>query len=59
MPKHLKEELMPRLKARAEELGMPNLPDMIADETVGTTEEEILPWLTEKGHPALTMDSIL
>ncbi len=59
MPKMLKEEIADRLKARAEELGVPNLPDMIADETVGTTEEEILPFLQEKGHPALTMEPIL
>ena len=59
MPKSLKEETADRLKARAEELGIPNLPDMIADETVGITEEEILPFLQEKGHPALTMDPIL
>ncbi len=59
MPKMLKEELAERLKARAEELGVPNLIDMIADETVGTTEEEILPFLQEKGHPALTMEPIL
>jgi acetyl-CoA synthase len=59
MPKMLKEEIGERLKARAEELGVPNLLDMIADETVGVTEEEILPFLEEKGHPALTMDPIL
>ncbi len=59
MPKMLKEEIADRLKARAEELGVPDLPDMIADETVGMTEEEILPFLQEKGHPALTMDPIL
>ncbi|HEY33059.1 MAG TPA: CO dehydrogenase/CO-methylating acetyl-CoA synthase complex subunit beta [Dehalococcoidia bacterium] len=59
MPKMLKEEIAERLKARAEEMGVPNLPDMIADETVGTTEEEILPFLEEKGHPALTMDPII
>jgi len=59
MPKMLKEEIAERLKARAEEIGIPNLPEMIADETVGTTEEEILPFLQEKGHPALTMDPIL
>ena len=29
---------------------------MIADETVGITEEEIMPFLQEKGHPALSMD---
>ena len=54
-----KEEIADRLKARAEELGVPNLPDMIADETIGSTEEEILPFLQEKGHPALTMEPIL
>ena len=59
MPKVLKEEIADRLKARAEEIGIPDLPDMIADETVGLTEEEILPFLEEKGHPALTMDPII
>jgi acetyl-CoA synthase len=59
MPKMLKEEIADRLNARGQELGVPNLIDMIADETVGVTEEEILPFLQEKGHPALTMESIL
>jgi acetyl-CoA synthase len=59
MPKSLKEEIGERLKARAEEIGIPDLPDMIADESVGVTEEEILPFLQEKGHPALEMDPIL
>jgi acetyl-CoA synthase len=59
MPKILKEEIADRLKARAEELGVPDFPDMIADETIGITEEEILPFLQEKGHPALKMDQIL
>ena len=59
MPKMLKEEIADRLKARADELGIPNFPDMIADETIGSTEEEILPFLQEKGHPALSMEPIL
>ena len=59
MPSSLKEEIGERIKARGEELGVPNLLDMIADETIGTTEEEILPFLEEKGHPALKMDPIL
>jgi len=59
MPKMLKEEIADRLKAKAIEAGVPDLPDMIADETIGTTEEEILPFLQEKGHPALTMEPIL
>ncbi len=59
MPKVLKEEIGERFKARAAELGVPDLLDKIADETVGITEEEILPFLEEKGHPAITMDPIL
>jgi acetyl-CoA synthase len=59
MPKILKEEIKERLEKRGAELGYPNLIDMIADETVGITEEEILPYLQEKGHPALSMDPII
>jgi acetyl-CoA synthase len=59
MPKMLKEELGDRLQARAKELGVPDLVAKIADETVGITEEQILPFLEEKGHPAITMDPIL
>ena len=59
MPKRFKEEAAERRKKMAEEVGIPDLPDMIADETVGTTEEEILAFLEEKGHPALTMDPLL
>jgi acetyl-CoA synthase len=59
MPKHLKEEIKERLVARSTELGDPDFYDKIADETVGITEEEILPWLQEKKHPALEMESIL
>jgi acetyl-CoA synthase len=32
---------------------------MIATEENGSTEEEILPFLEQVGHPALTMESIL
>jgi acetyl-CoA synthase len=59
MPQHLKEEIKERFVKRAEELGAPDLWDKVADETVGTTEEEILPFLQEKKHPALEMESIL
>ncbi len=48
MPKMLKEELKDRIVARGKELGEPDLYDKIADETVGITEEEILPFLQEK-----------
>jgi len=59
MPKMLKEEIKERLEKRAKEIGIPDLLDRIADETVGTTEEEILPFLQEKKHPALEMDPIM
>ena len=55
----LKEELRERLIKRGEELDIPDLLDRIADETVGLTEDEILPFLTEKNHPALAMDPII
>ena len=48
-----------RSQKRCEEIGIPNFIDMIADETIGMTEDEILPFLEEKKHPALTMESIL
>jgi acetyl-CoA synthase len=59
MPKRLKEEIYDRLKKRAEEMGIPDFPDMIADETVASTEDEVIAYCTEKGHPALTMEPIM
>ncbi len=59
MPKSLKEEIKERIIRRGEELGVPDLYDKIADETDGITEEEIMPFLQEKGHPALSMDPLI
>lgn len=59
IPKMLKEEISEKLKARCEEIGMPELYDMIATEEQGTTEEEILEFLKEKGHPALEMETAI
>ena len=59
MPKSLKEELRERLEMRGKELGVPDLIDRIADETVGTDEESVLAYLKEKDHPALKMDPIV
>jgi acetyl-CoA synthase len=59
MSKNLKDELRERLLKRGEEMGIPDLIDRIADESVGVTEDEILPFLTEKNHPALGMDPII
>ncbi|MGM0663188.1 MAG: acetyl-CoA decarbonylase/synthase complex subunit alpha/beta [Thermodesulfobacteriota bacterium] len=59
MPKSLKDEIKERFEMRAKEEGMADLLDRVADETVGTTEEEIMAFLKEKEHPALAMDPIV
>jgi acetyl-CoA synthase len=59
LPKALKEQLKDRINQRGAEMGVPDLADRIADETIGTTEDEILPFLQEKQHPAVNMESIV
>ncbi len=59
LPKMLKEEIKDKLIARCKEEGMPDFYDMIATEEQGTTEEEILKFLKEKGHPALEMEAVV
>lgn len=59
MPKELKEILGDRLKEACAQAGQEDLLDKIADETVATTSEELLAFLTKVNHPALTMDSII
>jgi acetyl-CoA synthase len=59
MPKALKEDLKERLEARGRELGIPDLVDKIADETVGTDEESVLAFLKDNEHPALKLDPIV
>ena len=59
MPKILKEELKERLIQRGEELGVPDLYDKIADETVGIDEATVYEWLKKVGHPAVGMDPIV
>lgn len=59
MPKELKNFLRDDFIKRSVEEGLgEDFIDKIADETVGTSTEEILPFLEEKDHPALTMDSL-
>lgn len=59
MPKELKEFLRPDFIKRSIEEGLgADFIDKIADESVGSTSDEVLPFLEEKGHPALTMDPI-
>jgi acetyl-CoA synthase len=59
MPKMLKDEIRELFNKRAAEEGSPNLIDMIADETVATTEEEVIAYLHKTGHPVLSMLPIL
>jgi len=59
MPKMLKEELKERIILRGEELGVPDLYDKIADETVGIDEATVYEWLQKAGHPAVGMDPIV
>ena len=56
MPKRLKEGLREVLRKRAEEEGIPDFVDKIADETIGVTEEEIMNHCTAVGHPVLEME---
>jgi len=59
MPKDLKDFLRNDLIKRSIEEGLgEDFIDKIADESVGIETEEILPFLEEKGHPALTMDPL-
>ncbi|MEN8141682.1 MAG: acetyl-CoA decarbonylase/synthase complex subunit alpha/beta [Thermodesulfobacteriota bacterium] len=57
LPKMLKDEIADKLRQRCEEMGMPEFFDMIATEEQGETEEEILAFLKEKGHPCLEMET--
>ena len=60
MPKELKDDVAERLNKTAKELyGIDNFTDMVADETITTDCEELLNWLTEKGHPVLGLDPLM
>jgi acetyl-CoA synthase len=59
MPKMLKEELRDRLIERAKELGVPDLIEKIADETVATTEEEVAEYIKKVGHPVLNLPPLM
>jgi acetyl-CoA synthase len=59
MPKELKEELKPVLEKRAKELGVPDLVEKIADETVAQSEEEVLEFMQKVEHPALGLPALL
>jgi len=60
MPKELKEFLREDLVQRCNDEGLgADFIDKIADETVGTTADEIIPFLEEKGHPCFGLDPLM
>jgi len=59
MPKELKELLADKLKKRAQDLGVPDLVEKIADETQATTSEELINFLKKVNHPALEMEALI
>ena len=59
MPKELKELLADKLKARAQEIGAPDLLDKIADETIATSSEELAVFLEKSRHPALGLEPLI
>jgi acetyl-CoA synthase len=59
MPKELKEILADKLSKRSQEIGVPDFVSKIADETVATTSDDLMKFLTEAKHPALSMDAMI
>ena len=60
MPKALKDQVAEKVNQSAKELyGVDNFCDMIGDETVTEDAEALLNYLTEKGHPVLSMDPLM
>ena len=58
MPAALKEEIKEGLIQKANELGLngEEFLSQIADEKTAATEEEVLEFITQKGHPAISLD---
>ncbi|MGO8683090.1 MAG: acetyl-CoA decarbonylase/synthase complex subunit alpha/beta [Thermoleophilia bacterium] len=58
MSSNIKQAMADDLEIVCEREGCPELLDQIADETVCTDVDALLPFLEEKNHPALTMDPL-
>ena len=60
MPKELKDDVGEKLNKTVQELyGIENFTDYIADETITCDCEELLGWLSEKGHPVLELEPLM
>jgi acetyl-CoA synthase len=55
MNRELKEAMEPALRGIGRRHGIENFVEMIADETVAQTEEEVLEYITRMSHPALSL----
>lgn len=58
MNRVLKEEMEPVLRARGKAEGIEHIMEMVADETVAATEEEVLEYIKKKKHPVLSLPSL-
>lgn len=56
MPKQLKDEIGDAISEAAEEAGLEDFLNKIADETIAQTEEEVLEYMQKVNHPALEME---
>ena len=56
MPKQLKDEIGDAISEAAEEAGLVDFLNKIADETIAQTEEEVLEYMQKVNHPALAME---
>jgi acetyl-CoA synthase len=59
MTKEMKEFIGDKVRARAAAAGVPDLLDMIADETTAVEPDKLLEYLAAKKHPALEMPPII
>ncbi len=58
MHKSLKDQIGDEINALAAEHGIENFIDMVADETIANTEEEVLAHISSVNHPALSMPAL-
>ena len=59
MPRRLKDMLGEELRKRCRDLGMPDLMDKIADETITDNAEGLMAWMAEVDHPALRIEPLI
>lgn len=58
MPKELKDQLHNDLTRRFGENGMENWEELVADETIASTADEVRAYMEKMNHPALSLDDM-